>query len=59
MKLSKIIKAVAASTLALSLVVANAPDVSAKQTTTLTVGATTSPHAIILKHVKKEFEAKG
>ena len=59
MKLSKIIKAVAASTLALSLVVANAPDVSAKQTKTLTVGATTSPHAIILKHVKKEFEAKG
>lgn len=59
MKFKTILKAVAASTLALSLVAVNAPATSAKDTKTITVGATTSPHAIILKHIQKEFESKG
>lgn len=59
MKLSKLVKVVASAGLALSLVATGTVNTSAKETKTLVVGATTSPHAIILKHVKKEFEKQG
>lgn len=58
MKFKKIVKALAAAGLALSLVGGNTA-VQAKESKTIVVGATTSPHAIILKHVKKEFEKEG
>ena len=58
-KCSKLVKVVASAGLALSLVATGTVNTSAKETKTLVVGATTSPHAIILKHVKKEFEKQG
>lgn len=57
--LSKLVKAVASASLALSLVATSSVDTFAKEDKTLVVGATTSPHAIILKHVQEEFEAEG
>ncbi len=59
MKLDQIVKVVASAGLALSLVATSTLDTSAKEEKTLVVGATTSPHAIILKHVQEEFEAEG
>ncbi len=59
MKLDQIVKVVASAGLALSLVATTTLDTSAKEEKTLVVGATTSPHAIILKHVQEEFEAEG
>ncbi len=59
MKLSQIVKVVASASLALSLVATTTLDTSAKEEKTLVVGATTSPHAIILKHIQEEFEAEG
>ncbi len=47
MKLSKLVKVVASAGLALSLVATGTVNTSAKETKTLVVGATTSPHAII------------
>ncbi|MGI6512057.1 MAG: MetQ/NlpA family ABC transporter substrate-binding protein [Catenisphaera adipataccumulans] len=57
MKRTRILKAALSALVAVSLAVPATVD--AKETKTLTIGATTSPHAIILKHVKKEYEAKG
>lgn len=57
--LSKLVKAVASASLALSLVATSSVDTFAKEDKTLVVGATTSPHAIILKHIQEEFEAEG
>lgn len=59
MKLDQIVKVVASAGLALSLVATSTLDTSAKEEKTLVVGATTSPHAIILKHIQEEFEAEG
>ncbi len=59
MKLSQIVKVVASASLALSVVATSTLDTSAKEEKTLVVGATTSPHAIILKHIQEEFEAEG
>lgn len=59
MKLGKIAKIITSAGLALSLVAGGLTTASAKETKTLVVGATTSPHAIILKHIQDQFEAEG
>lgn len=59
MKVNKLIKAFTIVGLAVSLIGGNTTAINGAESKTIVVGATTSPHAIILKHVKKEYKKQG